>query len=923
MDTIIAQIKEKVDLLELANFYNLAPKKTGKTFKCKCPFHSEKTPSFSINLDKGYYHCFGCGWGGDAIELVCQIDNLDFKEAINKLAQQYGLDNSNLTIKTTKKQAKKILKPVVYPNIALGFESASYHIPGEIISNENFTKITRYSYSFIPKNNVWKEKIEFFNGKGQRISKTFSWKHQKDGKTLLGKGEHCKSYYGMLRATDKNIFIVEGEKDVDTLAQLNYCAISFNSSDYSELLKLENKNIGFIYIGDNDKPGKEKAQKFKLFCQENELACYSTTINELWQDAPDKADISDYLEKGLGLNDLIKIITLDIKKKMETIEILETIETTEEYPPDGKQNYTQLAFDALYLDKNYISIEEELYKFNGSFYEKCNVNFELKRIAKWAAGHSYKLTEKAKLKNILDWAIINVAVNPDKVNPKGINLKNGILTINWDKETKEGTIELIPHDPSNIYTYCSDVAYNPKANDKDCLKLLECLDPPERKIFLRAIASSFDMQYLRKNLGRMRALMLEGKGSNGKDTLGAVVSTIFGHAMVNCSFGDFAQYDQGRKFPLAKLNNALISWSSENSSLSNLDSVQSLKAAITGDSLCCEQKNKDEFQFNPKALFIFNCNEPPQIKTGLEAISSRWAILRFTKTYKMNPNKKLGELKADPRFKEDPNFIKEKIAPAFLNLLIAEIKDLASNGINYDPIKESFESLKRESSHLFQFCDDMGIVEDPDGKIYINDLWELLKNWYIDQGILEIEYSDKGKEKLTWHDQVNRYDKNVKASNQVYARFGELFPNISRIKETRELEKMGYFYLGGIAQIASVASGSLYEGNTASVTASVTDAIPDAVTLTNQQPDATDAIKPILLKNLNEQQKFSLFKELINEYGIIPFNVLISISDHQLARIGRSVKDAQNDLIARYGKKSRQLLEDHELIDYLDYLAKI
>lgn len=57
-----------------------------------CPFHKEKTPSFHVNDEKGFYHCFGCGAHGDAITFVMQQDGLSFKEAVESLAEEYGME---------------------------------------------------------------------------------------------------------------------------------------------------------------------------------------------------------------------------------------------------------------------------------------------------------------------------------------------------------------------------------------------------------------------------------------------------------------------------------------------------------------------------------------------------------------------------------------------------------------------------------------------------------------------------------------------------------------------------------------------------------------------------------------------------------------------------------------------------------------
>ena len=66
-------------------------KKAGRSWKGLCPFHNERTPSFTVDRDKGLYHCFGCGAGGDVIHFVRQIDRLEFPEAVEALAGRFGV----------------------------------------------------------------------------------------------------------------------------------------------------------------------------------------------------------------------------------------------------------------------------------------------------------------------------------------------------------------------------------------------------------------------------------------------------------------------------------------------------------------------------------------------------------------------------------------------------------------------------------------------------------------------------------------------------------------------------------------------------------------------------------------------------------------------------------------------------------------
>src|SRR5215204_5866160 len=65
--------------------------KAGREFKACCPFHDEKTPSFTINDEKGFYHCFGCGAHGDAIRFLTDNRGLPFMDAVKELADSAGL----------------------------------------------------------------------------------------------------------------------------------------------------------------------------------------------------------------------------------------------------------------------------------------------------------------------------------------------------------------------------------------------------------------------------------------------------------------------------------------------------------------------------------------------------------------------------------------------------------------------------------------------------------------------------------------------------------------------------------------------------------------------------------------------------------------------------------------------------------------
>ena len=87
----IDELTARTDLLALLSSRITFTKKSGSNHWACCPFHDEKTPSFSVNTQKGFYHCFGCGVSGDAIRFLMDYDNLPVPEALERLAEFNGL----------------------------------------------------------------------------------------------------------------------------------------------------------------------------------------------------------------------------------------------------------------------------------------------------------------------------------------------------------------------------------------------------------------------------------------------------------------------------------------------------------------------------------------------------------------------------------------------------------------------------------------------------------------------------------------------------------------------------------------------------------------------------------------------------------------------------------------------------------------
>ena len=113
-NSTIELIKDRIDIIDIISEY-VALKKNGNNYWGLCPFHNEKTPSFSVNRDKGIFKCFGCGAAGDAISFLMKINNQSFMEVMQDLAFKFGIEfkldgraSANTEIKKQMLEANKL-----------------------------------------------------------------------------------------------------------------------------------------------------------------------------------------------------------------------------------------------------------------------------------------------------------------------------------------------------------------------------------------------------------------------------------------------------------------------------------------------------------------------------------------------------------------------------------------------------------------------------------------------------------------------------------------------------------------------------------------------------------------------------------------------------------------------------------------------
>ncbi|HLH09888.1 MAG TPA: CHC2 zinc finger domain-containing protein [Terriglobales bacterium] len=104
------QLKQQADIVRIIGEYVKLRKSGAQNFQGLCPFHKEKTPSFSVHATRGYYHCFGCGESGDVYKFLQKIEGISFGEAVRELAQKLGVPMPKMQFDSPAEQREAALR---------------------------------------------------------------------------------------------------------------------------------------------------------------------------------------------------------------------------------------------------------------------------------------------------------------------------------------------------------------------------------------------------------------------------------------------------------------------------------------------------------------------------------------------------------------------------------------------------------------------------------------------------------------------------------------------------------------------------------------------------------------------------------------------------------------------------------------------
>ena len=365
----------------------------------------------------------------------------------------------------------------------------------------------------------------------------------------------------------------------------------------------------------------------------------------------------------------------------------------------------------------------------------------------------------------------------DAIPRTGLNLANGTLLVSCESGQPEFTLH--PHSRDRYYLQCSKTPYDPNADTTQADRLLSAVKADQLETFLRHQSMFFDFPGTAKKIGRPRAGICEGEGSNGKDAIRQSIEHLFGR-IGNFAFEDFRQYDDGKRFSLATMPNYQYSWASENSHKVKLENLKSLMSAIVGNSaLWSEYKNKDLQEYYPQVCLWFSVNKAPVTDGAASFIRSRFAVYQFDKVFTKVPIAS-NELEADPRFAYDEDFRVNEVCPGLLRRLIEAHQRLWVEGIEWEDCEGRLSDWAKEHNHLLEFAETIGLVKESSGQIAISALYDSLKDWYRVNDYLDVDADGRHR----WLEAPSHFDSLVKRTNDLFKRLKELFPGIEKCTDT-------------------------------------------------------------------------------------------------------------------------------------------
>ena len=403
-DQVIEQIRTASDIVSVIGDYVPDLKKAGRNFKCCCPFHTEKTPSFIVSPEKGIFRCFGCGVAGDVFKFVMLIENISWIESVKKLAEKNGITiqetfNEKYSVSEKTKIFELLEMTAKFYNRCL-LETKAASFAREYVKQRGMTEATieKFMIGYAPKGKLLesaKKKGYAYDilSKAGLFTKTdfgsvFEYMSERlvfpildiqgrvvafGGRTLAdSKAKYLNTpetivyskssnLYGLYQTLpelrkEKSIIVVEGYMDVVLSQQYGVCgAVAPLGTAFTvQQAKLINRYAdNVILLFDPDDAGRTATQRALEICAENNMSVKTSSL-------PEGVDPDEYLLEN-GKDNFYNLINKNSKTAIEFVvdRVLSQIDIK---TAQNKAKAVSLLLDFVEKNKNVI-VQREYVKF--------------------------------------------------------------------------------------------------------------------------------------------------------------------------------------------------------------------------------------------------------------------------------------------------------------------------------------------------------------------------------------------------------------------------------------------------------------------------------------------------------------------------------------------------------------------------------
>ena len=621
-------------------------------------------------------------------------------------------------------------------------------------------------YKYLDKNGeLVAEKVRYKN-------KTFFWRSKKpDGSYDYHKPKNVPLYNGTVLEKAEAVFLVEGEKDVDTLTKYGLPAVSLPNGAH-----WENEYVAYfsdkviIILPDNDDTGRDYAKAALKALKPTNYNTGIMQLNNLWPEIPEKGDVSDYIaakgeEAVVKLKETLDVVTRN-RKLAPAVSAVPTAQCSaaavtvvatsaplmlkthidyyiviKKFNPHSNPKYSttdngsgRLFSDIVRGQARYVASRKSWFIYDGARWtpdEGDMATMEMcKAIGDALTHYAFAIQDenerKQYLKYTLRWmtrnyrktilddaaSVYNIGMGEFDADVNLLNCKNGTLDLK--------TMQFRSHNPDDKITKIADVVYDPNAR---CPRfeqfLIEVMSgDADKSAFLQkalGYALSGDSQY------ECMFILYGATTRNGKSTLMESILRVFGDYGLTVAPETIAAKQRNSSGPsedLARLAGRRLANISEPSRGMRLNAAQ-VKSMTGNDSINARFLHCNSFDFRPQFKLYINTNYLPSVDDMSLFSSNRVRVIPFDRHF-------------EPQ-EQDPNlkhlFAEEEAKSAILNWLIAGWQLLQKEGLDSPAaVVEATKEYSRDSNKIALFAEEK-LIEDKTGEARTAAVYERYKEW--------------------------------------------------------------------------------------------------------------------------------------------------------------------------------------------------